>query len=151
VRDGRLTFAEPTDLADGTRLELVATELHVFKACMRNGRLIFDEPTNLPEGASVELVSDDTVVWWRPLDPSALRLLSNGSIDAPMELPDGSLVEFFSLDDVLATGGYFLNEEELAALDSELDRELDASFEEEASGQLIDAEDAIADLRSCKG
>lgn len=52
---------------------------------------------------------------------------------------------------MLATGGYFLNEEELAALDSELDRELDASFEEEASGQLIDAEDAIADLKSFKG
>jgi hypothetical protein len=65
-------------------------------------------------------------------------------LDAPMELPNGSLVELVSLDDVLATGGYLLNEEELAALDSELD----ASFEEETSGQLIDAEDAIVELKS---
>jgi hypothetical protein len=64
-------------------------------------------------------------------------------IDEPTDLPDGTLVELVSIDDVLATGGHLLDNEERAALD----RELEVSFAEEEAGQLIDLADALADLK----
>jgi hypothetical protein len=81
--------------------------MRFFTACVRNGRLTLDEPSDLAEGTLLELVATEDVLSDR-----------------------GNLL-------------HVVNEEELAALD----RELDASFEEEASGQLIDTEDAIADLK----
>jgi len=59
-------------------------------------------------------------------------------------LPEGEVVELVLLNDVLAAGGDELDDEERAALQ----RELEASFAEEESGQLIDAADAIEDLRT---
>ena len=65
-------------------------------------------------------------------------------LDEPIDLPEGEIVELVQLNDVLAQGGDALDDEERAALQ----RELDASFAEEESEQLIDLSDAIADLRN---
>jgi hypothetical protein len=56
-------------------------------------------------------------------------------LDEPTDRPSGELDELGDLDD-----------EEQA----ELDADLEASFEEEEAGQLIDLADAIADLRASK-
>lgn len=65
-------------------------------------------------------------------------------LDEPTDLPEGDVVELVQLDDVLASGADDLDDEERAALR----REIEASFAEEEAGQLIDAADAIADLRT---
>jgi hypothetical protein len=82
--------------------------LKAYNAHVKNGRLVMDEPTDLPEGTTVELVS---------------------------------------IDDVLLNGGDLMDSEERAAVD----RDLDASFDEEAAGQLIDVSEALADLQGKSG
>ena len=68
-------------------------------------------------------------------------------LDEPTDLPDGAVVELVQLDDVLADDdGLDLDDAERA----ELDRDLEASFEEEEAGQLIDLANAIADLRKTR-
>jgi hypothetical protein len=67
-------------------------------------------------------------------------------LDEPTDLPEGDVVELVQVDEVLASGGDDLDDEERA----ELHRELDASFAEEQAGQLIDLADAIADLRTIR-
>ena len=141
----------------------------LFMAHVRNGRLILDELTDLSEGTLLELVSTDSVMWLVPLgeapapddepadepaDESAAlssmqplrahvrdrRLV----LDQPTELPDGTAVELVSIDDVVASGGYLMDEETRAMFT----QELEASFAEEDAGQLIDAADFIADLKA---
>jgi hypothetical protein len=82
--------------------------LKAHEAHVKNGRLVMDEPTELPEGTTVELVS---------------------------------------IDDVLANGGEVMDNEDRAALDADLE----ASFAEEAAGQLLDLPEVLADLRSKHG
>lgn len=65
-------------------------------------------------------------------------------LDEPTDLPEGEVVELVLLTEMLASGDDDLSDEERAALQ----RGIQASFEEEDAGQLIDAADAIADLRS---
>jgi len=65
-------------------------------------------------------------------------------MDEPTDLPDGAIVELVSCDNVLASGGDLLDAEDQAALD----RELEASFDDEAAGRLIDIADVLADLRN---
>lgn len=65
-------------------------------------------------------------------------------LDEPTHLPEGEVVELVLLTEVLASGDDDLDDEERAALQ----REIEASFDAEEAGQLIDAADAIADLRS---
>ena len=65
-------------------------------------------------------------------------------LDEPTDLPDGTVVELVPLNDVLADEGDALDDEEQAALN----RELEASFTAEEAGQLVDAADVIADLRT---
>jgi len=79
--------------------------MHPVKARVQNRRLVFDEPTDLPDGTVVELVP---------------------------------------LADVLADEGEALDDDERAALN----HELEASFTAEEAGQLVDAADVIADLRT---
>jgi hypothetical protein len=67
-------------------------------------------------------------------------------LDEPADLPEGEVVELVSLDDLLAQGGDGLDEDERAALH----RELEASIAEAKAGQLIDADDAIAELRAMR-
>ena len=81
--------------------------MRFFDACVRNGRLTLDVPTDLEEGTVLELVS---------------------------------------ADDILANGGDLLDLEERAALA----RDLEATFDEEAEGKVIDAADALAELRALR-
>jgi hypothetical protein len=79
--------------------------MRFFTAQVRNGRLVLDEPTDLTEGTLLELVSTE---------------------------------------DVLSNGGDLLDAEERA----ELAQDLEVSIVEEEAGQLVDAADALADLRA---
>jgi hypothetical protein len=74
--------------------------------------------------------------------------VKNGRLvmDEPTELPEGTTVELVSLDDVWVNSDA-MDDEERAALE----RDLAASFEEEAAGQLLDASEVLADLRSKPG
>jgi len=56
-------------------------------------------------------------------------------LDEPTDLPDGEEIELVPLDEVLARGGDYLDDEERA----ELHRELEASIAEAEAGQRIDA------------
>jgi hypothetical protein len=67
-------------------------------------------------------------------------------LDEPTDLPEGEVIELVPLDEVLARGGDFLDDEERAALN----RELEASIAEADSGQLIDADDVLAELRAAR-
>ena len=136
-----------------------------FIAHVRNGRLILDELIEHPDGTLVELVSTDSVMWLippgeapppddEPADESAalssmqpLRAHVRGRrlvLDEPTDLPDGTAVELVSIDDVVASGGCLMDDETRAVFA----QELEASFDEEDAGQLIDAADALADLRA---
>ncbi len=65
-------------------------------------------------------------------------------LDEPTDLHEGTHLKLVSADDVENNGGDLLDAEELA----ELRQELEASFAEEEAGELIDAADAIADLKA---
>ncbi len=70
----------------------------------------------------------------------------NGRIllDEPTDLPEGEVIELLPVDEVLAAGGDHLDDEDRAALH----RELEASVAEMKSGQLIDADDVLSELRA---
>jgi len=139
--------------------------MRFFIAHVRHGRLILDEATEHPDGTLLELVSTDSVMWLVPLGeapaPADEPADETGALssmqplrahvrdrrlvlDEPTELPDGTAVELVSIDDVVASGGYLMDDETRA----EFDRELEASFDEEDAGQLVDAADVLADLRT---
>lgn len=61
-------------------------------------------------------------------------------LDEPVNLPDGTLLELVSVDH----GSDPLDAEERA----EIDRDLGGSFAEEEASELIDAANAIADLKT---
>jgi hypothetical protein len=65
-------------------------------------------------------------------------------LDEPTDLPEGETVELVLFNDMLASGGDDLDDEERAALQDDIE----ASFAEEQAGQLIDLADAIEDLRT---
>ena len=67
-------------------------------------------------------------------------------LDEPTDLPEGEIVELVPLDKVLARGGDYLDDEERA----ELHRALEESIAEADAGQLIDAEDVLAELRAVR-
>ena len=85
----------------------------------------------------------------QPLKADPLQAVAkNGRLvlDEPTDLPDGEVVELVPLDEVLARGGDYLDDEERAALH----RELESSIAEMESGQLIDAEEVMAELRALR-
>jgi hypothetical protein len=65
-------------------------------------------------------------------------------LDEPTDLPEGEVVELVPLDEVLADGGDYLDDEERERLHESL-RE---SIEQMKAGQTIDAADALAELRA---
>ena len=67
-------------------------------------------------------------------------------VDEPTNRPEGETVELVPLDEVLAGGGDHLDEEERAALH----RELEASIAEAEAGQLVDADEVLAELRAMR-
>ena len=114
-----------------------------------------------PDGTLLELVPTDSVMWLvppgeapalddEPADENSVQPLRAHVrdrrlvLDEPTELPDGTAVELVSIDDVVASGGYLMDDETRAVFA----QELEASFAEEDAGQLIDAADAIADLKA---
>lgn len=62
-------------------------------------------------------------------------------LDEPTDLPDGEVVELVFADDTDD-----MDDDERKALDAALE----ASFEAEEAGQLIDLADAMADLRTVR-
>jgi hypothetical protein len=67
-------------------------------------------------------------------------------VDEPTDRPEGDVVELVPLDEVLAHGGDYLDDDERAALRAELE----ASIAEAKSGQLVDADVVLADLRATR-
>jgi hypothetical protein len=65
-------------------------------------------------------------------------------LDEPTTLPDGEVVELVPLDEVMVSGGDYLDDQERA----QLHEELDASLQEASAGQLIDADKVLDDLRA---
>jgi hypothetical protein len=65
-------------------------------------------------------------------------------LDEPTDLPEGEEVELVPLDEVLARGGDYLDEDERERLHESL-RE---SIEQMKRGETLDAAVAIADLRA---
>ncbi len=67
-------------------------------------------------------------------------------LDEPTDLPEGEVIELVPIDEVLAKGGDYLDDEERAALH----RELEASIAEAQAGQLVDADVVLAELRAMR-
>ena len=67
-------------------------------------------------------------------------------VNEPTDRAEGEVVELVPLDEVLASGGDYLDEEERAALH----RELEASVIEAEAGDLIDADQVLAELRAMR-
>jgi hypothetical protein len=67
-------------------------------------------------------------------------------LDEPTDLPEGEVVELVPVDEVLASGGDYLDDEERAALH----RELALSLAEAKAGKLIDADEVLAELRAIR-
>jgi hypothetical protein len=67
-------------------------------------------------------------------------------LDEPTDLPEGEVVELVPIDEVLARGGDYLDDEERA----ELHRALDDSIAEADAGELIDADEVLAELRAAR-
>ncbi len=65
-------------------------------------------------------------------------------LDEPTDLPEGEDVELVPLDDVLAAGGDYLDDEERRRLNESIDRGL----EDVRAGRTVDAEQVIAKLRA---
>lgn len=65
-------------------------------------------------------------------------------LDEPTDLPEGEVIDLVPVDEVLARGGDYLDEEDRQRLHESL-RE---SIEQMKAGQLIDADAAIAELRA---
>ncbi len=65
-------------------------------------------------------------------------------LDEPTDLPEGEDVELVSLDEVLASGGDYLDAEERQRLEQSIDRGL----EDFRTGRTVDAEQVISRLRA---
>ncbi len=65
-------------------------------------------------------------------------------LDEPTNLPEGEEVEFVPLDEVLANGGDFLDDEERERLHQAIDRGL----EDGRAGRTTDARQVVAELRA---
>jgi hypothetical protein len=65
-------------------------------------------------------------------------------LDEPTDLPEGTILGVVLIGHGLADGDDPFDEDDREALN----RELEASFAAEEAGRLIDAADAIADLRA---
>ena len=67
-------------------------------------------------------------------------------LDEPTDLPEGEEIELVAVDEVLANGSDYLDDNERAALH----RELEASVAEAKAGHLVDADEVIAELRTMR-
>ncbi|HTS87874.1 MAG TPA: hypothetical protein VMG41_05235 [Gemmatimonadales bacterium] len=67
-------------------------------------------------------------------------------LDEPTELPNGTEVELVPLDEVLANGGDYLDDEERERLHQSIERGL----EDVRAGRTVDAREVIAELRAAR-
>jgi len=65
-------------------------------------------------------------------------------LDEPTDLPEGQIVELIALNEVIATEGDDLDDDERAALH----RSIDESIEDEEAGKVEDLSKVIAKLRA---
>lgn len=65
-------------------------------------------------------------------------------LDEPTDLPEGEAIELVPLDEVLAGGGDYLDEEERQRLHQSIERGL----EDVRAGRTVEAEQVIAALRT---
>lgn len=65
-------------------------------------------------------------------------------LDEPTELPEGEVIELVPLDDVLANGGDYLDDEERERLHQSIERGL----EDVKAGRTVDARRMIEELRA---
>lgn len=65
-------------------------------------------------------------------------------LDEPTDLPEGEDIELVPLDEVLASGGDYLDDEERKRLHASIERGL----EDARAGRTVDAEQVIAKLRA---
>jgi hypothetical protein len=65
-------------------------------------------------------------------------------LDEPTELPEGDVIELVPLDDVLANGGDYLDEEDRERLHQSIERGL----EDVRAGRTVDARRTIEELRA---
>jgi hypothetical protein len=65
-------------------------------------------------------------------------------LDEPTDLPEGEVIELVPLDEVLARGGDYLDEEERARLHASIER----GISDAKAGRTVDASDGIARLRA---
>ncbi len=67
-------------------------------------------------------------------------------LDEPTDLPEGEVVDLVPIDEVLAGGGDYLDDEERKRLHAALER----SVVQAEEGQLVDAEEVMAELRTLR-
>lgn len=93
-------------------------------------------------------VDDHTEYNWTTTMQMVRARVKNGRLvlDEPTDRPEGEVVELVPLDEVLANGGDYLDDQERAALHAELE----ASIAEAKAGALIDADVVLAELRSMR-
>jgi hypothetical protein len=65
-------------------------------------------------------------------------------LDEPTDLPEGEVIELVPLDDVLDSGGDYLDDDERA----ELHKAIREGIDQMKAGNLIDADKALAELRA---
>jgi hypothetical protein len=65
-------------------------------------------------------------------------------LDEPTDLPEGEVVDLVPVDEVLANGGDYLEDEDRKRLHESLEE----SIEQMKAGNLIDADKALAELRA---
>jgi len=65
-------------------------------------------------------------------------------LDEPTDLPEGDVVELVPLDEVLARGGDYLDDEERARLHASIER----GIEDVKAGRTVDGREVIARLRA---
>ncbi len=78
---------------------------------------------------------------------SALKArVENGRLrlDEPTDLPEGEVVELVPVDEILAHGGDYLDDEERKQLHAAIQE----SIEQMKAGHLVDADEALAELRA---
>jgi hypothetical protein len=65
-------------------------------------------------------------------------------LDEPTDLPEGEVVELVPLDEILARGGDYLDDEERARLHESIER----GFADVKAGRTVDGREVIARLRA---
>jgi hypothetical protein len=65
-------------------------------------------------------------------------------LDEPTDLPEGEVVELISIDEVLEKGADYLDDADR----EQLHRSIQESIDQMKAGQLVDSEQAMAELRA---